>query len=72
MRSFWEDILWYVIGFISSTVVMAFALQDNIKTHNACQEELSTCQEILNDPHACVSIVVEMMEGNYEKRSIKQ
>lgn len=69
-RSDWRDLLWYVIGFATATVVIAFALQDNIKTHNACQEDLATCQETLNDPHACVSVVVEAMERNYEQTNL--
>ena len=66
----WRDLLWYVIGFLTATIVIAFALQDNIKIHNACQVDLATCQQTLNDPHACVSVVVEAMEGKYEQTNL--
>ena len=69
-RSDWRDLLWYVIGFVTATVVITFALHDNIEIHNACQADLATCQEALNDPHACVSVVVETMEGNNEQTNI--
>lgn len=59
----WRDLFWYVIGFVTATAIIAFALQNNIKIHNACQVDFATCQETFNDPHACVSVVVETLEG---------
>ena len=61
---------WYALGFICGMMVMAAAISHNIQNQALCQEELTTCQETLNNPHACVSVVVEVLEGHYEQTNL--
>ena len=31
-----------------------------------CREQLEVCQVMLDDPHHCISVVVEALEGKYD------
>lgn len=67
MKQWISNLLWYIFGFIMGAMVMTAAFTDyKIKEVEICKKELLTCNESLNDPHSCVSVVVEFMEGHHE------
>lgn len=62
MMKIWMFIFGLVFGF-----VVGFTFRPTMLSQfDVCVNELLECQEALNDPHHCVSIVEEVLEAKHE------
>ena len=60
MRSF----TWYIIGLVLG-IILAFAVSTEVyKNATICKDQLKECQTQLDDPHHCISVLVDVLEGN--------
>lgn len=60
MRNF----TWYIIGLVVG-IIIAFAVSAEVyKTTTICKDQLKECQTQLDDPHHCISVLVDFLEGN--------
>lgn len=58
----------FLVGLVIGVIAGCFIGNYNYKlsmptTLDTCNNELLVCQSILKDPHHCISVVVETLEG---------
>lgn len=59
-----REMILYVFGVAFGAVIAIAALESTYKQQiDDCQNQVKVYEAILNDPHHCVSIVVEALEG---------
>ena len=71
MKTIIACMLSFLIGMVITAASMYNAHETVLQAHSQCREDLNFCKAALNDPHSCVSIVVEILEERHETITIE-